>query len=133
MENKLPKEKMPISNQSTTIFAYFFGSKVKGYANENSDLDIAVYFSEPVENFGLWPAFEIEAKLSRSIRSTVQVTVLNNLLSPEFFSQIVSEGVKLVDKNEAIRVDFENRVLRYYYDWQYFQKNQILAEKAVTK
>ncbi|NUO09364.1 MAG: nucleotidyltransferase domain-containing protein [Candidatus Brocadia sp.] len=34
-------------------FWYLFGSKVKGYANENSDWDIAVYFSESLENIGL--------------------------------------------------------------------------------
>lgn len=133
MTGNIQRLKDILSNQSSIIFAYLFGSRVKGYVNENSDWDIAVYFSEPLENIGLWPAFELEAKLSRAVGATVQVVVLNNLLSPEFFFQIVSGGVKLVDKNMDIRVDFENRALRYYYDWQYFQKRQILAEKSIFK
>jgi hypothetical protein len=44
----------------------------------------------------------------------------------------VSEGILLSDKNTEMRIDFENRVLRYYYDWQYFLKRQILAEKSVS-
>jgi predicted nucleotidyltransferase len=121
-----------LSSQSSIIFTYLFGSRVKGCANENSDWDIAVYFSEPLESIGLWPAFELEAKLSRAVGATVQVAVLNNHLSPIFGFKIVSEGILLSDKNTEMRIDFENRVLRYYYDWQYFLKRQILAEKSVS-
>jgi len=83
---------------------------------------------------GLWPAFELEAKLSRVVGATVQIAVLNNPLSPVFGFKIVSEGIILNDKNEEVRMDFENRVMRNYYDWQYFLKRQISAEKSlVTK
>ena len=36
-----------------------------------------------------------------------------------------------MDENEDSMMSFENRVLRYYYDWQYFLTRQILAEKSV--
>jgi predicted nucleotidyltransferase len=120
-----------LDNQSSIVFAYLFGSRVKGYANEKSDWDIAVYFLEPTENLGIWPAFELEAKLSRAINSMVQITMLNSPVSPVFGFKIVSEGILLTDKNENLRMDFESKVLRRYYDWQYFLKRQILAEKSV--
>ena len=120
-----------LDNQSSIVFAYLFGSRVKGYANEKSDWDIAVYFLEPTENLGIWPAFELEAKLSRAINSMVQITTLNSPVSPVFGFKIVSEGILLTDKNENLRMDFESKVLRRYYDWQYFLKRQILAEKSV--
>jgi len=47
--NKIQHLKEILSNQSSVIFAYLFGSRVKGYANEKSDWDIAVYFSEPIK------------------------------------------------------------------------------------
>lgn len=120
-----------LDNQSSIVFAYLFGSRVKGYANEKSDWDIAVYFLEPTENLGIWPAFELEAKLSRTINSMVQITTLNSPVSPVFGFKIVSEGILLTDKNEYLRIGFESKVLRRYYDWQYFLKRQILAEKSV--
>lgn len=129
--NKIQCLKEILNNQSSVVFAYLFGSRVKGYANEKRDWDIAVYFSEPTENLGLWPAFELEAKLSRAIASTVQITTLNSHVSPVFGFKIVSEGILLTDKNEDMRMDFENGVLRCYYDWQYFLKRQILAEKSI--
>jgi predicted nucleotidyltransferase len=120
-----------LNNQSSVVFAYLFGSRAKGYANEKSDWDIAVYFLEPTENLGVWPAFELEAKLSRAISSMVQITMLNSPVSPVFGFKIVSEGILLTDKNEYLRIGFESKVLRCYYDWQYFLKRQILAEKSV--
>lgn len=129
MKNTVQCLKEMLNNQPSVIFAYLFGSRVKGYANEESDWDIAVYFSGPVENAGLWPSFELEAKLSRAIGSTVQISMLNSSFSPVFGFKIVSEGILLTDKNKEFRMDFENRVLRQYYDWQYFLKRQIFAEK----
>ena len=42
---------------------------------------------------------------------------------------IVSSGVVLIDRDENRRMDFENRTLRQYYDWQYFLKRQMNAER----
>ncbi len=111
-ENIVQCLKETLDNQPTVSFAYLFGSRVKGYASEESDWDIAAYFSEPLENAGLWPSFELEAKLSRAIESTVQISMLNSRLSPVFGFKIVSEGILLTDKNKEFRMDFENRVLR---------------------
>ena len=47
--NKIRRLKEILNNQSSVIIAYLFGSRVKGYANEKSDWDIAVYFSEPIK------------------------------------------------------------------------------------
>lgn len=110
-------------------FAYLFGSQARGNANERSDWDIAVYFSKPPEEIGIWPAFELEAELSRAVGSTVQVIVLNTLPPPVLGFQIVSTGIILVNKDEELHGEFENRVLRQYYDWQYFSKRQMEAER----
>jgi predicted nucleotidyltransferase len=98
-------------NRPSVIFAYLFGSKVKGYANERSDWDIAVYFPEPIEKVGEWPAFELEAELSRVLGATVQVIVLNNSLTPVLGFEIVRDGVLLIDRDKNFRMDFENRTL----------------------
>ncbi len=112
-----------IQGQSTVILAYLFGSKATGHANERSDWDIAVYFREPLE--GRWPAFELEAELSRAVGATVQVIALNTPLSPVLGFEIVSKGRVLVDRDESLRMVFENRTLSRYHDWQYFLKRHI--------
>ena len=117
-----------LRGQSSAAFAYLFGSKAKGYANKLSDWDIAVYFSDPADKIGHWPAFELEAKLARAVGGMVQVTVLNALLSPLFGFEIVKDGVVFLDRNQKLRMEFENRILRYYHDWQYFLKRQMKAE-----
>ena len=89
-------------------------------------------FPLPLEEVGRWPAFELEAELSRAVGSTVQVIVLNILPPPILGFQIVSNGVVLIDRDENLRMDFENRTLRQYYDWQYFLKRQMNAERRLS-
>jgi len=122
-----------LQKRSSVVFAYLFGSKVKGYANTRSDWDIAVYFSEPTGKVSRWPAFELEAELSRAVGATVQVTALNNNLTPVFAFEIVKDGIVLLDREENLRMDFESRILRQYYDWQYFLKRQIEAERYSSR
>ena len=128
MEKKVRSLIEVFHGQSFVAFAYLFGSKAKGYANKLSDWDIAVYFSDPADKIGHWPAFELEAKLARAVGGMVQVTVLNALLSPLFGFEIMKDGVVLLDRDPNLRMEFENRTLRYYHDWQYFLKRQMKAE-----
>lgn len=121
-----------LSAKGYIAFAYLFGSKVKGYANERSDWDIAVYFSESLDKIGRWAAFELEAELSRAIGSNVHVVVLNKSIPPVFGFQIISGGVLIAERDKNLRMDFENRVLRRYYDWQYFLKRQMEAEGRLS-
>ena len=111
------------------IFAYLFGSKAKGYANQRSDWDIAIYITESIKQNGLWPAFELEAQLSRAVKATVQVTILNTPLPPVFAFEILKDGILLIDRGPNLRMDFENKILRHYYDWQYFLNRQMEAER----
>ena len=89
----MKKEKKAIieilSKKSDILFAYLFGSKVKGYANERSDWDIAVYLNASKKKNDHWPEFELEAEISRIVGGMVQVTVLNGPLSPVFGFEIM--------------------------------------------
>ena len=129
----MKKEKKAIteilSKRSDVLFAYLFGSNVKGYANSDSDWDIAVYFKQPLKQNGRWPEFELEADLSNAIGAEAQVIILNNSLPPVFGFEIIKHGSVFIDRNPNLRVDFENRILRHYYDWQYFLNRQMKAER----
>jgi predicted nucleotidyltransferase len=118
-----------LGKRSDIIFAYLFGSKVKGYANERSDWDIAVYFNTSIKQNGRWPAFQLEAELARIVKGPVQVIVLNTPLPPVFGFEIIKDGILLTDKHPNLRIDFEHRTLRHYHDWQYLLNRQIEAER----
>jgi uncharacterized protein len=101
-------------------FAYLFGSRVKGYETATSDWDLAVYLDRPDEK-NSWPVFELEAQLSREIGENVQVTNLNQALTPLLGFEIARDGEELVDKDENKRIEVTSRMLRQYLDWRYFQ------------
>ena len=129
----MKKEKKAIveilSKSPNILFGYLFGSKVKGYANERSDWDIAVYFNTSIKQNSRWPEFELEAEISRTVGVMVQITVLNRPLSPVFGFEIIKDGVLLLDRVPNLRIEFENRTLRHYHDWQYFLNRQMEAER----
>lgn len=118
-----------LSANPLVIFSYIFGSRVKGYANERSDWDIAVYLEKPPEELHRWPAFELEAEVSRALKENVQVTFLNDIDSPVLGFEIVKDGILVADKNPPLRMEFENRILRQYHDWQYFLNRHKEAER----
>ena len=118
-----------LQQQPHVLFAYLFGSRTKGFANESSDWDIAVYFKEPSKQRGQWPAFELEAQLARVVGATVQVILLNTPLPPVFGFQIVKDGILLLERDQNLRIDFELRILGQYHDWQYFLNRQMEAER----
>jgi predicted nucleotidyltransferase len=118
-----------LNKQPHITFAYLFGSKAKGYANERSDWDIAIYMTDSIKENGLWPAFELEALLSRAVKETVQVTILNTPLPPVFAFEILKDGILLIDRKPDLRIEIENRILRHYYDWQYFLNRQMESDR----
>jgi predicted nucleotidyltransferase len=118
-----------LHKHSHILFPYLFGSRPKGFANDRSDWDIALFFKEPLKRHSLWPAFELEAHLSRAIGAMVRIIVLNTPLPPVLGFQIVRDGILLIDREPKLRMDFENRILRQYHDWQYFLKRQMDAER----
>jgi uncharacterized protein len=119
MSNK-EKLRALLSDKPNVHFAYLFGSRVKGYARATSDWDLAVYL-DPPENPDTWPVFELEAELSREIGETVQVTDLNQELTPQYCFEIVRDGEELLSKDEDKRIEITSRMLRKYLDWMHFQ------------
>jgi predicted nucleotidyltransferase len=121
-----------LNRRPTVLFAYLFGSKAKGNSNGRSDWDIAIYFKGPFRKRENWATFNLEALLSRAIGGEVQVTTLNEGLPPVLAFEIVKDGILLLDRNIDVRLDFENRMLRYYHDWQYFLKRQMDSERQLA-
>ena len=120
MDNNIARLISALKKKNYISFAYLFGSRVKGYSDRKSDWDIAVYFSKSPEEISLWCVFELEAEFSQNLGETVQVIALNTIKSYILGFQIIYEGIVLVRNDEGKRMQFENRILSLYHDWQYF-------------
>jgi len=127
MEEKFKDIIETLKEDENIIFAYLFGSQIKGYANEKSDWDIAIYFVQNLKDKSLWYPFELEAKLAYLLKKEVQVVILNDITKPTFLFHIINEGILLVDKEKKLRLEFEMKVMRDYYDWKFFVNRYLIS------
>lgn len=84
--------KEALSPREEVVVAYLYGSTVKGYAGEKSDIDIGLVLRRKFEPDALYPARlagEIEKKLNVGLK--VDLRILNNQ-SPRFVYQVIKEG-----------------------------------------
>lgn len=130
LESEINKIKNILAKDERIVFAYLFGSQVKGTAGERSDWDIAVYAADKTgETISATFPFYIEAEIAALLATNdVQVMVLNGLESPLLGFEIIKDGILLVDKDEEKRIEFEARILGQYHDWQYFSTRHMEAE-----
>lgn len=105
------KEEIIILLQEIKIkFAYIFGSSVKGNFRKESDIDIAVYIEEDIDDYTIFmKAQEIAVKLNRDID-------LVNLkkVSTVFAAQIISTGELIICGDINKKMEFEMNTLSQY-------------------
>lgn len=101
--------------------AYVFGSQVDGTASRNSDMDVAVLFSQELtktQRFNL--RLLIIGKLEKMFKHRVDLVVLNDLRSLFFKYVIISEGELLFRASEEEYLDFECKLMGEYFDFKPF-------------
>lgn len=101
--------------------AYIFGSVAQHNARPESDVDIAVLLSGALsqeERFEL--RLKLIGALSRTLKKSVDVVVLNDTASLFFKYVILKEGQLLYQKSEEHRIDFESKLMSLYFDYQPF-------------
>jgi len=105
------KEEIIILLQEIKIkFAYIFGSSVKGNFRKESDIDIAVYIEEDIDDYTIFmKAQEIAVKLNRDID-------LVNLkkVSTVFAAQIIFTGELIICGDINKKMEFEMNTLSQY-------------------
>lgn len=118
-----------INKKYAIKFAYIFGSQATGKASENSDVDIALYFSNSYTN--LEAAFirgEIIEEGKSFFKKNVDIVSLNNA-SLLLKYEIIHDGIVIKDDDE--RGDFESLSLREYFDFKYYSDiyDNVIIEK----
>lgn len=117
-----------IDSQYKIKFAYLFGSLARGEANNNSDIDIAIYFE--TEYSDLEDAYSRGAIIESGrafFNKPVDIVSLNKvqlLLKYE----IIKNSIILKDSDE--RGSFESLALREYFDYKYYSDvyNEIMVD-----
>lgn len=112
------------------VFAYIFGSFVRGEAFR--DVDVGVYLRDAAENpFGV--SFDVKERISRSLRSSgidaeadlFDVKILND--APfTFLKRVFVEGILLLDREPDRRTD-----LVEYVSAKYRECAGLLAEASL--
>ncbi len=101
------------------LFAYLFGSIVKGDVAHLSDIDVAVYLSG-IDDDSLFDAkLSLHGEICRALkRNDVDLLVLNRAANKILLEDIIRTGMTIYDRDVDARVDFEVKVLHQAIDFK---------------
>lgn len=110
-----------LHQDDTILFAYLFGSQVKGTAHAQSDVDVAVYCRSIATGAeGDLQAVEkqitLSLQLEQELRRPVDVVVLNRA-TVDMRQNVLRRGVLLFTRDPAALLAFKMRQLREYQDF----------------
>lgn len=96
--------------------AYLFGSRAKGTAGDNSDVDIAVLFREtPEDPLALKQTTRLSLELYKFIPDRIDVVSLHG--APLLLKyEVVAHGQPIYCENDGERINLEVSILQQYID-----------------
>ena len=99
------------------IAVYLFGSFARGTEGPESDVDVAVLYSDPpARTFDGLP-LALEESLEKRLGRAVEVVVLNHA-SADLIHRVLRDGKLLIDLDSSSRIQFEVRARNEYFDLQ---------------
>ncbi|KKQ43061.1 MAG: putative nucleotidyltransferase [Microgenomates group bacterium GW2011_GWC1_37_8] len=98
------------------LAVYLYGSQAKGFAREDSDIDLAILVKDHKSFSGFdIPQTRYLYDLEKLTGKRVEVQDL--AFEPiDFAQRVISEGRILVGLNSKKRIEFEENILRVYFD-----------------
>jgi predicted nucleotidyltransferase len=103
-----------LTEEEKVIFAYLHGSFFKNLLFR--DVDVAVFLPFLSPRHLLDCELKLEDALQKRIPFPVDVKALNEA-PPAFCYQVIKNGLRLLDRDETKRVQFEVRTLQRYFDF----------------
>lgn len=95
--------------------AYLYGSRARGTARANSDVDLAILVRDGAEGTLESLALDLEGDLEKRLHRTVQLLVLNTA-SPDLVHRVLRDGKLFIDSDSAERIRFEVASRNRYFD-----------------
>ena len=103
------------SAPSDVLAVYLYGSRARGTASRESDVDLGVLLkAEPAPTLRN-AARDLEATAERALGLPVEVVVVNSAPA-DLVHRILRDGVILLDRDRAARLRFEVRSRNEYFD-----------------
>lgn len=94
---------------------YLHGSQARGTANAASDVDIAVLYRDTPPRGLEALSLALEAELEAELGIRVQAVTLNTA-PPDLVHRILRDQDLLLERDAAVRIDFEIRARNEYFD-----------------
>jgi uncharacterized protein len=104
-----------LMNAERIVFAYLFGSRVKGTARSSSDFDIAVYLEEG-SDFGE-EKLDTIGRLTEALHSDDVDVVILNTAPLALVGRILQNRKVVVDRKPFFRHSFESLNIRQFLDF----------------
>lgn len=111
------KLKPIIAAKPEILFAYLFGSAVKGTAGRLSDIDLAVFLGPSYRHHSAGYGYrsELSDELSSLLAVSVDVVILNNAKALLRY-EVIKNGVLLYSRSNTKRRSFHEKTTRDYLD-----------------
>ncbi|MCY4635063.1 MAG: nucleotidyltransferase domain-containing protein [Acidobacteria bacterium] len=110
-----------LRTEPTVRLAWLFGSRARGTARRDSDVDVAVLVDDVcADGSGALKDsyFRVIGVLGRAVRSDLIDVVILNHAPPLLRHRVLRDGVLLYARSEVERVRFVHRTTREYLDFE---------------
>ena len=104
-----------IAADARVLTAYLFGSFARGTASNDSDLDIAVLFREPIDARLGGPVDQLRDDVERACRRRCDLLDVRSA-SADLVHRVLRDGQLLVDRDREARSAFEVGRRNEYFD-----------------
>lgn len=112
-----------LSREPDVLVAYLFGSVARGEQDALSDVDVAVLLEPGAEHTGR-RRLELDRLVAESLdRDRVDVVILN-AAPPKLAYRVSRDGIRILSKDERVRLAFEVKAIDVYLDMQPFYEAQ---------
>ena len=125
IQDILNQIKQLVSTDDNILLVFLFGSIVNGIFNEESDIDLGVYYKQIPNTIEY---FEMKEDYSEKLKREVDIVVLN-ITDPIIRMQVLKNGL-VVKKDTYTYNDFFVRTLNEYDDLKYYRQE---IEKNILK
>lgn len=104
-----------LGTDANVVAVYLFGSRARGTARAESDVDLGVvYRSSPAPTLLAQP-FEAQARLSAELRAPVDLVVMNTA-PVDLIHRILRDGELVLEADRSRRIAFEVQARNQYFD-----------------
>lgn len=117
-EEIIEKIKKYFSDKNEVIAVYLYGSYARNKQKDDSDIDLAVLFTDNIDN-ALSLRFAYEDQLSKILLKKIEIQELN-ICRIDFAYRVLQEGILIYSGNNNKRIQFEINTMNSYFDLKPF-------------